>query len=144
MTEWNDESHDLLDDLIRRLEAAWRNAGDADLAQFVPAADHPHAHTGLGDADPGRSRTPLAARAAEDSLEEYLAEWPEIAGKPELRKRTQGSRKESPKRGRYERPARQAAQCNTLATTSCWSRSARVAWASFTRPIRSASSDSWP
>ena len=41
MTEWNDESHDLLDDLIRRLEEAWRSGGEVDLAQFVPTADHP-------------------------------------------------------------------------------------------------------
>lgn len=41
MTEWNDESHDLLDDLIRRLEEAWRSGGEVELAQFVPAADNP-------------------------------------------------------------------------------------------------------
>jgi hypothetical protein len=30
MIEWDDADHDLLDDLIRRLEDAWRTSGTAD------------------------------------------------------------------------------------------------------------------
>jgi tRNA A-37 threonylcarbamoyl transferase component Bud32/ribosomal protein S27E len=81
MIEWNDEDHDLLDDLIWRLEEAWRTAGAADLAQFVPAADHPI-----------RERALVALIQVDQELrwrhgqrktvEEYLAEWPELQGKP--------------------------------------------------------------
>ena len=41
MTEWNDESRDLLDDLIQRLEDAWRSGGEVDLAQLVATVAHP-------------------------------------------------------------------------------------------------------
>jgi hypothetical protein len=81
MTEWNDEDHDLLDDLIQRLEDAWRTAGAVDLAQFVPAADHPI-----------RQRALVALIQVDQELrwrhgqrktvEEYLAEWPELREKP--------------------------------------------------------------
>ena len=77
MTKWNDESRDLLDNLIRRLEEAWRTSGGADLAQFVPAAGHPLRNSALAaliQVDQelrwrhGKGKT----------VAEYLAEWPEL------------------------------------------------------------------
>jgi len=41
MTGWNDESHDLLDALIRELEQAWRAGGAIDLAR-PEKGDAPH------------------------------------------------------------------------------------------------------
>jgi hypothetical protein len=34
MTEWNDESHDLLDNLIQRLEESWRSGDEVNLVQL--------------------------------------------------------------------------------------------------------------
>lgn len=31
MTDWNDDSHDLLDEVIRRVEQAWQAGGMIDL-----------------------------------------------------------------------------------------------------------------
>ncbi len=77
MTEWNDESHDLLDDLIRRLEEAWRSGGEVDLAQFVPAADHPLRNSALV----ALIKVDQELRWKHDkgkTVAEYLAEWPEL------------------------------------------------------------------
>ncbi len=82
MTEWNDESHDFLDDLIRRLEDAWRTAGGADLALLVPAADHlmhEQVLVALVQAD----QELRWQHGQRKTIEEYLDEWPELRGKPE-------------------------------------------------------------
>ena len=81
MTEWNDEDHDFLDDLIQRLEDAWRTAGAADLAQFVPAADHrmrERALVTLIQVD----QELRWQHGQRKTLEEYLAQWPELREKP--------------------------------------------------------------
>jgi iron-sulfur cluster repair protein YtfE (RIC family) len=81
MTEWNDEDHDLLDELIQRLEDAWRTAGAADLAQFVPAADHrvrERALVALVQVD----QELRWQHGQRKTVQEYLAEWPELQQKP--------------------------------------------------------------
>ena len=77
MTEWNDESRDRLDDLIRRLEEAWRTGGDANLAQFVPAADHPM-HDAALVALIKVDQELRWQRGDQKSLQQYVAEWPEL------------------------------------------------------------------
>jgi len=81
MSQWNDADHDFLDDLIRRLENAWRTAGAADLAQLVPAADHPmhdQALVVLVQAD----QELRWQHGQRKTVEQYLAEWPELQDKP--------------------------------------------------------------
>jgi hypothetical protein len=82
MTAWNDDSHDLLDELIRRLEQAWQAGRTVDLGQFVPAVG-----------DPARRQVLLALIPADQelrwqhdqhkSVEEYLAKWPELRAQPD-------------------------------------------------------------
>ena len=77
MTEWNDESHDVLDDLLQRLEEAWRNGGEVDLARFVPAADHPLRNSALA-ALIGADQELRWKHGKGKTVAEYLAEWPEL------------------------------------------------------------------
>ncbi len=82
MSEWNDESHDLLDDLIRCLEEAWQSSAEVDLAQFVLAADHPM----RGSALVALIQTDQELRwqhGRQKTVDEYLAEWPELRDTPE-------------------------------------------------------------
>jgi WD40 repeat protein/serine/threonine protein kinase len=82
MSEWKDESRDLLDDLIRRLEDAWRSGGEVDLPRLVAAANHPLHNSALAaliQVDQelrwrhGKGKT----------VEEYLAEWPVLQSQGE-------------------------------------------------------------
>ncbi len=82
MTGWNDESHDLLDDLIRRLEQAWQAGGTVDLGQFVPALGHlarQQALLVLIQTDQ-ELRWQYGQRK---TVDEYLAEWSELQNQPE-------------------------------------------------------------
>ena len=82
MAGWNDESHDLLDALIRESEQAWRAGGTVDLARLLPATGHPV-----------REQALLALIQTDQELrwqhgqyktvDEYLAEWPELREQPE-------------------------------------------------------------
>jgi WD40 repeat protein/serine/threonine protein kinase len=72
----------LLDGLIRQLEQAWQAGEPPDLAALVPAADHP----GRQDALVALIQTDQELRWQRDqhkTVEEYLAEWPELRERPE-------------------------------------------------------------
>lgn len=82
MTTWNDEGQDLLDDVIRQLEQAWQSGRTADLAQFVPPLGHPARQTALV----ALIQTDQELRwqgGPSKTVEEYLAEWPELREQPE-------------------------------------------------------------
>ena len=82
MTAWNDESDDLLDDLLRRLEEAWRSGGDVDLVPLVPVADHPVRQLALVALI--QTDQELRRQYGKDkTVEEYLADWPELSDRPE-------------------------------------------------------------
>jgi WD40 repeat protein/tRNA A-37 threonylcarbamoyl transferase component Bud32 len=77
MAGWNDESHDLLDALIRELEQAWRAGGTIDLARLLPATGHPVREQALL----ALIQTDQELRwqhGQYKSVDEYLAEWPEL------------------------------------------------------------------
>jgi serine/threonine protein kinase len=82
MTTWNDQGQDVLDDLIQQLEQAWQLAGTADLAQFVPAPDHPERQTTLVVLIQTDQELRWQ-RGQAKTTEEYLAEWPELRDRPE-------------------------------------------------------------
>jgi WD40 repeat protein/ribosomal protein S27E len=82
MSEWNDESHDLLDDLIRRLEEAWRGGADVHLAQFVPSTSHPRRSSALV-ALIKVDQELRWQRGDHKSFRQYLGEWPELQSQRE-------------------------------------------------------------
>ena len=77
MTEWNDESRDLLDNLIQRLGEAWRTSDEVELAQFVPAIDHPLRNKALVALIKVDQKHRWQRRKGK-TVAEYLAEWPEL------------------------------------------------------------------
>ena len=79
MAKWTDDSFDLLDDLIRRLEDAWRVGGKADLNELLPPAGHAarrKALVALIETD----QEMRWQRGDRKTVQQYLAEWPELEG----------------------------------------------------------------
>jgi hypothetical protein len=81
-SQHGDESWDLLDDAIGRLEEAWRTAGDADLTQFLPPRGDPPRLWML------LRLIPVDRECREKyghpmALEQYLAEWEELQARPD-------------------------------------------------------------
>ena len=82
MGDWNDQSHDFIDDLTRRLEESWRKTGGADLGPLVPTTGHASRRRALLiliQAD----QELRWQRGLQKTVEQYLLEWPELRDDPE-------------------------------------------------------------
>jgi len=82
MADLSNKDWDHLDDAVARLEHSWQTSGGADLAQFVPAADHPlRAQTLLTLIKVDQEYRWTSGQ--QKPLEAYLEEWPELGNNPE-------------------------------------------------------------
>jgi formylglycine-generating enzyme required for sulfatase activity len=80
---WDDGSSQVLEDAIRRLEAAWRGGETPNLADFIPVQPgHLRYWSMLGSLIVADSRW-RARRNCPKTLDEYLAEWPGLADQAE-------------------------------------------------------------
>jgi serine/threonine protein kinase len=81
--DWADQSHDIIDEAMRRLEAKWQSAGSADPAEFLPPASHPLRERALITL----IKIDQEYRWRSDeykNVECYLSEWPELKSKPDV------------------------------------------------------------
>jgi WD40 repeat protein len=77
MTADNTRDWDFIDDAVARLEKAWKSAGGAVLAEFVPPADHPMRRQTLLTLIPVDLEYRWTA-GQRKLVEDYLGEWPEL------------------------------------------------------------------
>ena len=80
--QMNSSQWDSIDEALRRLEQRWRSEGCADLAQFIPGPDDQSRQEILVALIPVDQEYRWNA-GQRKSLEQYLAEWPELAEKRE-------------------------------------------------------------